>query len=45
MILYLEFGVVLAMLGVTVFELIRAVVWEVQEIIEDCKEEIEDDVE
>jgi hypothetical protein len=33
------------MLGVTVFELIRAVIWEIQEIIEDCREEVEDDVE
>ena len=38
MILYVELGVVLMMLGVTVFELIRAVVWEIQEIIEDCRE-------
>ena len=45
MILYFELGVVLMMLGVTVFELIRAVVWEIQEIIEDCREEAEDDVE
>ena len=45
MILYLELGVVLMMLGVTVFELIRAVIWEVQDAIERFKEEINEDVE
>ena len=45
MILYVELGIVLMMLGVTVFELIRAVIWEIQEIIEDCREEVDDDVE
>jgi hypothetical protein len=45
MILYLELVIVLTMLGITVFDLIRVVYWEIQEIIEDCREEAEDDVE
>lgn len=45
MILYVELGVVLMMLGVTVFELIRAVIWEIQDAIERFKEEINEDVE
>ena len=38
MILYFELGVVLMMLGVTVFELIRAVVWEIEDMIEEWKD-------
>jgi hypothetical protein len=45
MILYVELGVVLMMLGVTLFELGRAVIWEVQDAIERFKEEINEDVE
>lgn len=45
MILYFEFGVVAVMLGIALFELIRAVVWEVQDAIERFKEEIDEDVE
>jgi hypothetical protein len=43
--LKIELVIVLLMLAVTVFELIRAVVWEVQDAIERFKEEINEDVE
>lgn len=38
MILYLELGVVLMMLGITVFDLIRAIVWEIEDAIEEWKD-------
>ena len=43
--IYFEFGVVIVMLAITLFELGRAVVWEVQDAIERIKEEINEDVE
>ena len=43
--LKIELVIVLLMLAVTIFELIRAVVWEVQDAIERFKEEINEDVE
>lgn len=36
--IYLEFGVVVVMLGVTVFDLIRTVIWEVQDLIEEWRD-------
>ena len=43
--IYFEFGVVIVMLVITLFELGRAVIWEVQDAIERIKEEINEDVE
>jgi len=43
--IYFEFGVVIVMLAITLFELGRAVIWEVQDAIERFKEEINEDVE
>lgn len=43
--IYFEFGVVIVMLAITLFELGRAIKWEVQDAIERFKEEINEDVE
>ena len=43
--IYFEFGVVIVMLAITLFELGRAIKWEVQDVIERFKEEINEDVE
>jgi len=36
--IYFEFGVVIVMLGITVIDLARAVIWEVQDLIEEWKD-------
>lgn len=36
--IYLEFGVVIVMLGITVVDLARAVIWEVQDLIEEWRD-------
>ena len=36
--IYFEFGVVIVMLGITVIDLARAVIWEVQDMIEEWKD-------
>ena len=40
--IYFEFGVVIVMLVITLFELGRAIIWEVQDAIEKFKEEFDD---
>lgn len=36
--IYFEFGVVIVMLGITVIDLARAVIWEVQDLIEEWRD-------
>lgn len=36
--IYFELGVVIVLLGVTVFDLARAMVWEVQDMIEEWRD-------